>query len=189
MNIYNFNTIHQAQRIKKGTLEYENQLVDNKQLCIKIFVYGIITLSISLLYYFNNTYLKKTPQSFTVTNMETYTGHSKHSCYNVYKLKLKNQHHEINWYVDSEYYYSIKKNETIIIRVSPQQLNHSIIQEIIILLMVLSFCIGIAFTPYAIIALIYYYVFYDMSANTIVITGISILVLLYIITLILTYYY
>lgn len=59
MNIYNFNTIRQAQRIKKGTIEYENQLKDNKQLYIKIFVYGIITLSISLFYYFNNAYRKK----------------------------------------------------------------------------------------------------------------------------------
>lgn len=54
--------------------------------------------------------------------------------------------------------------------------------------MMLSFCVGIAFIPYSIITLLYYYVFENMTANTIVITTISILVLSYILTLILSYY-
>ena len=169
MILHNLHTIQQAHRIKGHSETDKNQLRDKKQLYTKIFVYGIITLLISLLYYYNNTYHKKTPQSFIVTDFNSYTGHSKSGCYEVYELKLKNQQHEINWYVDSEYYYNIKKNENVIIQVSHQQLNHSIIQEIITVLMMLSFCVGIAFTPYSIVALLCYYVLENMTTNTIVI--------------------
>lgn len=47
--------------------------------------------------------------------MQTYTGHSRSGCYDVYELKLKNQYREINWYVNPTYYNTIKKDETIII--------------------------------------------------------------------------
>lgn len=85
MILHNLHTIQQAHRIKRHSETDKNQLRDKKQLYTKIFVYGIITLLISLLYYYNNTYHKKTPESFIVTDFNSYTGHSKSGCYDVYE--------------------------------------------------------------------------------------------------------